>query len=65
MRKERPHIAVSAAPFGRSAEESREQSVSWLTPTSPCPPHSGLGQKGRPRVQADVQNLVPIPQGRP
>lgn len=59
-----PHILVSVAPFWCSPEESWEQSVSWLTPAAPFPPGCSLGQKGRYRTQEDVQDLVPIPQGR-
>lgn len=62
MQKERSYILVSVAPLGCSSEGSREQSVSWLTPTSPLPPCSSLGQKGRHQVQEDAQNLVPIDQ---
>lgn len=54
------HMRVSTALSGRSPEVSRGHSESRLTPTSPSP-----GQKGRYRVQEDMQNLVPIPQGRP
>lgn len=60
-----PHILVSAAPFWCSPEESWGQSESWLTPAAPFPSCSSLGQKGSHWTQEDVQNLVPIPQGRP
>lgn len=59
-----PHILVSAAPFWCSPEESWEQSVSWLALPAPFPPCSSLGQKGRHWMREDVQDLVPIPQGR-
>lgn len=59
-----PHILVSAAPFWCSPEESWEQSVSWLALPAPFPPCSSLGQKGRHWTREDVQDLVPIPQGR-
>ena len=60
MQKEPSHIRVSVALGARSPEESQGQSESWLTPTAPS-----RGQKGRYWAQEDVQNLVPIPQGRP
>ena len=59
VQKEPSHIRVSVALRGPSSE-SQGQSESWRTPTSPS-----LGQKGRYWAQEDVQNLVPIPQGRP
>lgn len=66
MGKERsPHILVSIAPFGCFPEESWDKSVSWFTFTSPFPPCSSLGQKGRFQVQKEGQNLESIPQGRP
>ena len=59
VQKERSHIRVSVALRGPSSE-SQGQSERSRTPTSPS-----LGQKGRYWAQEDVQNLVPIPQGRP
>lgn len=48
VRKERPlHILVSVAHFGLFPEEIWDTSVSWVTPMSPFPPCSSLGQKGR------------------
>ena len=60
VQKEPSHIRVSWALQGPSPEESQGQSERSRTPTSPS-----LGQKGRYWAQEDVQNLVPIPQGRP
>ena len=60
VQKESSHSWVSWALQGPSPEESQGQSESWRTPTLPS-----LGQKGRYWAQEDVQNLVPIPQGRP
>ena len=59
VQKEPSHIRVSVALRGPSSE-SQGQSERSRTPTSPS-----LGQKGRYWAQEDVQNLVPIPQGRP
>ena len=59
VQKELSHIRVSVALRGPSSE-SQGQSERSHTLTSPS-----LGQKGRYWAQEDVQNLVPIPQGRP
>ena len=59
VQKEPSHIQVSVA-LRVPSSESQGQSERSRTPTSPS-----LGQKGRYWAQKDVQNLVPIPQGRP